>query len=224
MSLVQSSFSYFPRNHKDDSILISFEGIEGAGKSTQIQLLKTYLESKDYQVVLMREPGGTALGESLRELILGSDKKIHPLSETLMFLTSRNELIVSKILPLLTNNKKMVIILDRYIDSTLSYQGFGRELGTEEILKLHSVPPLNLLPHKTFYLKINEETSRLRQKKRGQDLDYFEKETSKFYQAINNGFNTLAEIFHERILTIDATKDLENVHRQIVNAWEQNFS
>lgn len=216
--------SYYstPRHHKDDSIFISFEGIEGAGKSTQIELLESYLTKKGLNVTTLREPGGTFIGEKLREAILTSSDELSPLTETFIFLSSRIELLKRKILPLLSQ-KKSVVILDRYIDSTLSYQGKGRHLGFETILNLHSIPPLNLLPHKTFFLNIDEKTSQIRQKKRGDEKDYFERENSDFYHLIHDGFHELSQIFPERIITIDALGSINDIHQKIIESWEKNF-
>lgn len=224
MSLDLTAFETPTRNNPNDAIFISFEGIEGAGKSTQIQLLKDYLENKKgLQVTVMREPGGTTAGEKLREAILKSSEKLTPLTETLIFLASRSELISQKITPLLSKPKN-VVILDRYIDSTLSYQGVARGLGLEAILSLHRIPPLNLFPHKTFYLTIDEKTSNQRQKIRGQEKDYFEKQDHNFYRLIRQGFDKLSQLFASRYITIKADKSIEEVHKEIVNNWEKNFS
>lgn len=223
MSLDLSAFETPTRNNSDDAIFISFEGIEGAGKSTQIQLLKDYLEKKGLIVTVMREPGGTTAGEKLREAILKSSEKLTPLTETLIFLASRSELISQKIKPLLEKANN-VVILDRYIDSTLSYQGVARDLGLDAILSLHSIPPLNLLPHKTFYLTIDEKTSAMRQNIRGDEKDYFEKQDQEFYRLIRHGFDKLSQLFSDRYITIKADKNIEEVHQEIVNNWEKAFS
>lgn len=222
MSFDLSAFTSVSREHKDDAIFISFEGIEGAGKSTQIKLLDEYLTSAGYEVTVMREPGGTTVGEKLRNTILKSDDQLSPMTETLIFLASRCELITQKILPLL-KKKKQVVILDRYIDSTLSYQGVARGLGFQAILDLHKIKPLNILPNLTFYLSIDEKTSHSRQGARGDQKDYFEKENPEFYQNIKLGFDELSQLFSKRIIKVDASGDIDQVHNEVLKKWHENF-
>lgn len=217
-----SHFEYSPRPEIDSSLFFSFEGIEGAGKSTQIQLFKEALEKKGWKVSIFREPGGTLIGERLRKSILASEKKLSALTETFIFLASRAELIKQEISPRLEGVKN-IVILDRYIDSTLSYQGMGRKLGLETILKLHSLPPLNLLPHKTFFLSIDEETSLERQKLRGDAKDYFEREKEDFYRDIKEGFIKIAKSCPERVVSIDASRGVQEVHKSIINSWESFY-
>lgn len=217
-------FSSPPRSHPDDGIFISFEGIEGAGKSTQIHLFQSFLENAGYQVLLLREPGGTPTGEALRDIILNQTQgTLSPLTEAFIFAASRTELLNKKILPTL-KKKKTVVIVDRYLDSSLSYQGAGRQLGIETILKIHQQAPLTTLPHKTFFLHITEETSYERQKQRGDQPDYFEKESQAFYQRIRKGFEQLISLFPQRIVKINAEKSPEKVHEKITQVWESFIS
>ncbi len=200
-----------------DSFLLSFEGIEGSGKSTQIKLLESFLTQKGYTVLTLREPGGTTFGEGLRNAILGSDSPIHPLAEAHLFASSRAQLVSQKILPALAKDKT-VVILDRYIDSSLSYQGNARGLGFETILNLHTHPPLNILPSMTFYLEISLETSMQRQDLRNNKKDYFEKENQDFYKKLINGFEKCCEVFPKRIKVINATNSIEQVQVEIQSA------
>ena len=124
-------------------LFFTFEGIEGAGKSTQIKLLTEKLENNGMNVLCVREPGGTRFGEKLRQAILHSTKPLHPYSEALLFASSRGQLLHEKILPHL-EKEKSVVICDRYIDSSLAYQGFAREFGMDKILQVHSRAPLTL--------------------------------------------------------------------------------
>lgn len=195
-------------------MFISFEGIEGSGKTTQIKSLEAELKSKNKRVLLLREPGGTVFGEKLREAILQSATPIHPLAECHLFLASRAQLIKEKILPFLLQPDS-VVILDRFMDSTLAYQGMARGLGMETILTLHQFNPLNLLPHRTYFLDIDLKTSLERQNKRGQVKDYFESEQEEFYLRLIEGYRSLPALFPDRILTIDAGQDEENVRRLI---------
>jgi dTMP kinase len=198
----------------DSSFLFSFEGIEGSGKSTQIQYLKNYLESLCYTILCLREPGGTKFGELLREAILESENSITPIAEAYLFAASRAQLLVEKVLPFLKNDKH-IVILDRYIDSSIAYQGFARKLGAQKVIDIHNTYPLDTLPSLTFYLKISLETSMQRQQTRGQEKDYFEKENNLFYKTLINGYEYCSQKFSKRICVIDATQSIDSVSQQI---------
>ncbi len=199
------------------SFFLSFEGIEGSGKTTQLKNIESFLiNEKKKRVLVLREPGGTIFGEKLREAILGSTVPLHPLAECHLFLASRAQLLHEKILPFLLIPDS-VVILDRYVDSTLAYQGLARGLGVETILTLHQHNPLNLLPHRTYFLDISLETSMERQKKRGQEKDYFESEKLEFYQKLIDGYRSLTSIFPDRILKIDASVTPEEVGKEILS-------
>ena len=207
----------FTKPKNDKSLLLSFEGIEGSGKSTQIQRLSEFLESKGKKVYCFREPGGTAFGEQLRSAILTSDTKIDPIAEAHLFASARAQLLAQEILPKL-NEENTVVILDRYIDSSIAYQASARELGINTILNIHRDYPLNIMPHCTLYLHIDLETSMQRQKARGNEKDYFEKENHDFYQKLIDGYDLSAKIFTDRIKIIDGSQDMDNVSKNIINA------
>lgn len=202
--------SFYRTPETPGSYFFSFEGIEGSGKTTQIKLLESSLKEAGLNVLTLREPGGTAFGEKLREAILQSSSPLHPLAECHLFLASRAQLLKEKILPFLLNPKSAVI-LDRYIDSTLAYQGNARRLGYETVLELHKNDPLNLVPHRTYFLDISLEVSMKRQEKRGQAKDYFEAENHEFYLRLMDGYKDMSRLFSERILTIDATGKEEEI-------------
>ena len=202
------------------SFFLSFEGIEGAGKSTQILNLKNFLEGKGFRVLILREPGGTPFGEKLRSAILNTKTPIHPLAEVYLFTASRAQLLDEVTLKEL-NIPNTVIIYDRYIDSTIAYQGMGRNLGIQNILEIHQNFPLNLVPHLTFYLKISLDTSIERQEKRNQNRDYFESQGRDFYQKLIDGYDLSAELFPNRILVLDGEKDETQVTDDIINHVNQ---
>jgi dTMP kinase len=215
-----SIFANFKTIPINQSILISLEGIEGCGKSTQIRLIESYLTNKSIEIQTLREPGSTKWGESLRNCILNSKEKIDPFSELLVFLSARNQMLNSKIL----KTNKEVILLDRYIDSTIAYQGFGRNLGVDKIIKVHEISPLNIIPHITFYLKIDIETSLKRQNSRNNKKDYFEKENNDFFQKVIDGFDYLTKNSNNRIFEIDATKNEDFVFSQIKKKLDEVLS
>ena len=188
------------------SFFISFEGIEGAGKSTQILRTQRYLESKGFRVLTLREPGGTAFGEKLRQAILDSPEKLHPIAEMYLFASSRTQLLSKVTLPELAV-PQTVVIYDRYLDSTLAYQGSGAELDTTTILQTHQYFPLNLVPHLTIYLEIDVETSLQRQRQRNIPKDYFESQGENFYRKVLDGYRTACDLFPDRISVIEDEGD-----------------
>jgi dTMP kinase len=202
------------------SYFLSFEGIEGAGKSTQIIRLKKRLEEKGYNVHVLREPGGTPFGEKLRQAILETKNEITPLAEAYLFASSRAQLLSEVILKELAV-PNTIIICDRYIDSSLVYQGHSRGLGVALVLNIHNEFPLNIVPHLTFYLRINHETSELRQKIRNAPKDYFESKGSEFYKKLVVGYDLMAEYFPNRILKLDAEGTQDEMSMQINSAMDK---
>ena len=166
-----------------DSFFISFEGIEGAGKSTIIKKVVEFLCAHGYRFVACREPGGTIFGENLRKSILESKNPIHPIAEAMLFASSRAQLLTEIILKEL-KTPKTVVLCDRYVDSSLAYQGIARGLGIETILDIHKHFPLCTMPHRTYYISISLETSLYRQQKRNAAKDYFEAEKEEFYKKL----------------------------------------
>lgn len=196
------------------SYFLSFEGIEGAGKSSQIKTVTEYLEKKGYRVLILREPGGTPFGEKLRSAILNNTKDLHPISEAHLFASSRAQLLHEVILKELAV-PSTVIICDRYIDSSLAYQGFAGGLGSKTILEIHQHFPLNLVPHRTFYIRIGVETSNKRQKIRNAPKDYFEAKGDEFYKKLIEAYDEIADHFPGRILVVDGEGNQEEIYKDI---------
>ncbi|MEC7275265.1 MAG: dTMP kinase [Bdellovibrionota bacterium] len=196
------------------SYFLSFEGIEGAGKSTQIVKVRDFLEDKGFRVIVLREPGGTTFGEKLRQAILNSTHPIHPVAELHLFASSRAQLLTEVTLKEL-ETPNTVVIYDRYLDSTLAYQGKARNLGFDTILKTHQSFPLNLTPHLTFYLRIPADLSHSRQKMRNAPKDYFEKQGQGFYDNLVAGYDEAAELFSDRILTLNGNQSVDKVFEEI---------
>lgn len=206
------NFNYFDLQK---IVFISFEGIEGSGKSTQIKLLTKYLNTNtDYQVHYFREPGGTSFGEKLRDAMLGSNSSVAPLAEAHLFASSRCQLLFEKVLPL-EGSKKNIVIYDRYLHSSIAYQGFGTNLGPQTVLELHKHYPLNLIPHLTIYLEIDVHTSKLRQNKRNNQKDYFESKSENYYLNLIQGFNYCKKEFPS-FKTINGNQAETIVHQEIV--------
>jgi dTMP kinase len=197
------------------SYFLSFEGIEGAGKSTQIIKVKELLEARGFRVLVLREPGGTPFGEKLRAAILNTTQKLHPLAEAHLFASSRVQLLNEVILKELSE-PGTVVICDRYLDSSLAYQGHARGLGIGVILELHQNFPLHLVPHLTIYLRIDLPTSMKRQKMRNAPKDYFEAQGEDFYLALIEGYDRARDLFPERIKTIDASGSTDHVTNEVL--------
>ncbi len=198
------------------SFLISFEGIEGAGKSSQIIQLKKFLEDKNFRVIILREPGGTAFGEKLRQAILETKAEISPLAEAHLFASSRAQLMTEVTLKELSV-PNTIVIYDRYLDSSIAYQGHARGLGVQSILDIHNLFPLNLVPHLTFYLYIDVATSIERQHVRNSAKDYFESKGEIFYKKLIEGYDIALDLFPKRIKMIDASRDIQTISLEINN-------
>lgn len=204
-----------PKN--SNSYFLSFEGIEGAGKSTHISRLKHDLEKIGYRVILTREPGGTVFGEKLREAILQSTTPLDPIAEAHLFASSRAQLLKELTLKEL-KTEKTIVIYDRYIDSSLAYQGIARGLGIEAVLQIHQHYPLTVVPHRTFYIRIGLETSLNRQTIRNNAKDYFEAENQNFYSKLIEGYEQALQLFPERFSLIDGERSMDEVYLQIKKA------
>lgn len=204
------------------SYLISFEGIECAGKSTQIKLFQQFLTERGFECAVLREPGATTFGEKVRDILLSEENLISPEAELLLFLSSRAQLLTELVLPRLQKDRS-VVILDRYIDSSLAYQGGGRKLGVEKILKIHEdYPPLNILPDMTFLLDLPIEKSRERLKSR--EKDRMEQESEDFFQEVFQTYQEIQKRFSKRIKKVNADQSIQDVHRDITNHWNQLIS
>ena len=211
---------YFRKAAFPGSYFFSFEGIEGSGKSTQIVKIKDYLEDKGFNVIVIREPGGTPFGEKLRQAILTSTQELHPAAEAHLFASARAQNLSSLILPEL-ETPNTVVICDRFIDSSIAYQGVARGLGPEYILNIHTSFPLNIVPHKTFYLKINLEKSLERQRMRNMPKDYFESRDNSFHQNLIEGYDYCAKIFPERVSVVDGSQSLDDVTNELISNIDQ---
>lgn len=193
-----------------------FEGIDGAGKSTQAGLLLSHLLRQGYEVEVYREPGGTFLGESVRELLLNpANIDLEPSTETLLYASARAQLVAAKIRPALAAGR--IVINDRFGDSTLAYQGFGRGLNLDLLYRVNYLATGDLRPHLTFLLDISPELAKTRLKG---DIDRLEQETIPFFRRVREGYLLLAEKQPDSYLVLDACCSKEEIHRQVVARLE----
>ena len=186
-------------------MFITFEGVDGSGKSTQARLLAEYLGGEGRHVVATREPGGTELGERVREILLGGDA-VAPWTEAALFAAARAQLVTEVIRPALDRGAD--VVCDRYLDSSLAYQGLARGLGVERVLELNLLAIDGLLPDRTFLLLVPLDQAAVR---RGSDPDRIEREGDEFVARVDSAYRELAGIFAQRIVTVDATQPPQEV-------------
>lgn len=201
-------------------MLITFEGIDGCGKTTQINNLTEYLKSRNLQVTVFREPGGTGLSEKIRDLLLHETDEMDFRTELLLFSAARSQLVAEKVIPLL--NKGELVILDRYYDSTVAYQGYGRNsIQIDDIHFLNKLATHNTIPDITFYLSISPDIASKRTQ--NSQKDRMEKAGTAFFERVKHGYDLLAEK-NDRFITIDSSRDPETVFQDIKSAFDSEFS
>ena len=195
-------------------MLITFEGIDGSGKSTQAKRLYEYLKAKGYKVSLYRDPGSTPLAEKIRELLLSFE--MDPTTELLLFESARSSLVWERIFPDLKEGK--IVILDRFIDSTTAYQGYGREINLGTVSILNHIAMRGRKPDITFLLNVPLEVALERiegKKTRFEDKDYLRK--------VRDAYLLMANQERERIVLLDGNRDVERVFEDILKVLRERF-
>lgn len=200
-------------------MIISFEGLDGCGKSTQIELLSKRFEDQGKRVKVLREPGGNIISEKIRELLL---EKCHSSmsgeTELLLYLASRAQLVKEEIEPLVKQD--IIIILDRFADSTTAYQGYGRGLDLRiiNVLNRFVTSDYKYMPEITFFLDMPTEKSLSRMLSRGEEINRMESAGADFFERVRNGFIEISKNEPDRFLCINASGSIENVFSQIETA------
>jgi len=197
---------------------IVFEGLDKAGKTTQINLFREFLQKRDVPFLFTREPGGTEVGEKIRTLLLDPQNNMNPMCEALLYAAARSELVKTVLKPSIESGQN--VVCDRYVDSSIAYQGFGRELGMDRVRDLNVFATGGLMPDLTIYLSLsvseaNSRTSGAKDRIEGAEAD--------FHERVHRGYQTLYTLEPHRFCVIDAKKDIEQVHKEIVCAFSTRF-
>ena len=197
-------------------LFITLEGADGCGKTTQLNLLKEYLTSRGYEIVVTREPGGKGLGEKLREILLNYDGEVSDRCEAFLYLADRAQNIDTIIKPAINSGK--IVLCDRHTDSSVAYQGYGREQNIDNINMLNELAVNGVHPDLTIVFDIDTETSMARV---GAEKDRLESAGIEFHKRVRNGYLEIAKKNPQRIKVVDASQTIEDVQRDVINIIEE---
>lgn len=211
--------------HMKKGIFITFEGNDGAGKTTVCKAIYKKLLEQGYDVIYTREPGGSQIAEKIRDILLNThNQSMDPRTEALLYAASRRQHLVEKILPAL--EKKQIVLCDRFIDSSLAYQGYARKIGMSSIWSINQFAIDGHMPDRTIFLSVSIETGQKRMDIRG-EKNRLDLEANDFHQAVRKGYEFLCEQQKDRIVVIDAEPELDTVIHQtmasvleVVHAYE----
>ena len=193
--------------------IISFEGVEGVGKSTQISMLETYIAAKGYSIEVLREPGSTVVGENIREILLNTPADLSNESELLLMFAARAQLINEKI----NNTNKDFILFDRFFDASVAYQGYGRGLS-QDIIK--SLITFTKCPHPDITFLLDIEVDEGFKRKFHDKKDRIESSGKEFFEKVRSGYLVLSQDDPKRIKVLDAKKSIDELHKEIVSYVE----
>ncbi|MCM1158573.1 MAG: dTMP kinase [Bacteroidales bacterium] len=204
-----------------EGIFITMEGPDGSGKTTQIDLLEKYLQSRGYDIVIAREPGGTAISEAIREIILNKEyQEMSHMTELLLYASARAQLVAQVIKPALAEGK--AVICDRFVESSAVYQGIGRGLGVDTVYEVNNYALGDVKPKLTIFMNLDAEDG-IKRKRHQMALDRMELEDLSFHKRVVEGYRQLAELYPERIFSVDARLSIEELHSIIVKEVEKRF-
>ncbi|MFO7154282.1 MAG: dTMP kinase [Caldicoprobacter oshimai] len=195
-------------------IFITFEGPDGAGKTTQVKLLERHLRQRGYDVLVTREPGGTPVGEEIRKILLNRNyKDMDAVTEMYLYAASRAQHVRQVIKPALNEGK--MVLCDRFVDSSVAYQGFGRGLGMDVVEAVNRYALGGIVPDLTLFLNIRPEDALARGRIRSEELDRLESEELEFHRRVYQGFLALQKKYPERIKEVDASRSIDEVFEQV---------
>ena len=203
-----------------EGMFIVMEGPDGSGKTTQIDLLREFLHQKGYECIITREPGGTVIGEAIRSIILNPDhKEMADVTEMLLYAASRAQLMHEVIIPALESGK--MVISDRFVDSSVVYEGIARGLGKEPVASVNAPGIGEHRPDCVFFIDLSEEEG-IHRKKKQKKLDRMEQESIDFHHLVSEGYREVLKNRPE-VIPIDGDDSIENIHRQIRNEIEKRI-
>jgi dTMP kinase len=203
-----------PAHQKYSGYFITFEGIDGSGKTVQCDRLAQFLKEKRYSVLLVRDPGGPAISEEIRRILLNvRNKRMASETELLLYEAARAQLVSETIIPALEAGK--IVILDRFIDSTVAYQGYGRKLPLDWIEATNRIAAQNILPDRTYLLDLEREEALQRQKKEEKVSDRMESNQRVFFDDVRRGYREIARRNPERLVQLDGKKPVSVLEREI---------
>jgi dTMP kinase len=211
---------------KSSGKFITFEGLDGCGKTTQIKKLSAALRNLGHDVVITREPGGTSVGEKVRAILLDSRTSgLAPMAELALMFASRAQQIQEVILPAIKAGK--IVLCDRFTDSSEAYQGGGRQLGASAVLTLHKIICGGLQPHLTILLISDAKATVVRARNRNQrakhDEGRFETENADFFRRVSKAYLAIAAREPHRVAKVHASQSIANVHKDIMKVWQSRF-
>ena len=204
---------------KNKGTLITFEGIDGCGKSVQARRSHRFLQNRGYHVILLREPGSTPVAERLRRILLDKKLFIPDVTELLLYEAARSELVDKVIRPALRQGK--IVLLDRFYDSTTAYQGYGRELDINMVRSLHKIATGGIAPDLTMVFNVDLKTAFARRRK---DPDRLESQAAAFHERLRRGFLEIARRERKRIKVIDGTQAVGQVFKEVRKLLEQKLN
>ncbi len=195
-----------------NGLFITFEGVDGCGKTTQINLLKNYFEEHGRTVLLTREPGAKGLGVKLREILLNYDGEVSPNCESFLFLADRAQHIDTIIKPAVERGE--IVLCDRHTDSTVAYQGYGRGVDLDRINLLNNIATSGMKPDLTLIFDIDTDTSMARV---GKEKDRMESAGIEFFKKVRNGYLEIAKNEPERVKLLNGSNSIEEIHKQVLD-------
>jgi dTMP kinase len=209
------------QSNMNQGLFVSFEGPEGAGKTTIINLLIEQLKKDGFQAISTREPGGIEIAEQIREVILNKNNTaMDARTEALLYAAARRQHLVEKVKPALEVGS--ILLCDRFLDSSLAYQGYARGLGIDEVLSINQFAIENMMPRVTFYFDIDPKIGLERiHKNNGREVNRLDLENIEFHQRVREGYLLLADRYPERLVKIDASQPLQQVFDEVQGKLKQ---
>ena len=204
-------------------LFITFEGPEGSGKTTIANMVLDTLKQEGHKILYTREPGGIDIAEQIREVILNKkNTAMDPKTEALLYAASRRQHLIEKVLPAL--EKDTVVLCDRFVDSSLVYQGVGRGLGIDTVYQMNLFAIEDVMPDLTIFFDVKPEIGLARiHKDENREVNRLDLETLDFHHKVYDGYCKVAEHFKERIVSVDASQDIENVYKQVLQLVKEKL-